>query len=681
LNFRPRNGATSIGGLEENAIILAASLGVNGLSLFSRLHRDYTRVHPNRRNPLRKIFPFLILGLLFFPRPSSSAPAFFTVEWKDGKAWLQNPVQKPFLSLGVNHIGDHSYRAPNDNYYNPVKNQYGGDKKKWMKNTLARLKRWGFNTIGSWSDEDLYDSKTPFVHMLYIARGNPWERVLDSVFTEDFQSLVRENAQKATKLKDHPQLVGYFLDNELPWWGEFGWQTDGQKTLLEKYAAGKIENADKKALRKFFEDRYGPEIENFNRVWNTSFQSFEPLEGPLALVPRTKKQKADANAWAGAVAERYFTVTTKALREVDPHHLILGVRFAGSAPWEVVESCARYCDVVSVNHYQKSGNIDKVLLDNFYAKAKKPILIGEYSFSAMENQSGNLNTGGADVVVPTQKDRAEHLNRYARQILDLPYIVGLHWFEWADESPQGRFDGENCDYGLVDIHDKEYTLVTQKHTEINQKALRLHQKASGGLPEEFKAPPELDYRKAEAGTKISPSKSYLKIDSATKAIPWGDDAHESKISIDPSSGVLSVDYQSGKGWGCGFSCPSNLEPLVAPGVSDWRGYNFFQFKAFVPKSLTFMVYLSESGCAAPGAEHPGVNGADGETYSFPSFTGMGKWETYLIELGELECRTAWGNQNGNKILDLQGFGNVEFYLPANQGTGRMLVKDLEFKVK
>ena len=102
-------------------------------------------------------------------------------------------------------------------------------------------------------------------------------------------------------------------------------------------------------------------------------------------------------------------------------------------------------------------------MDNFYAKTKRPILITEYSFSAMENQSGDPNTHGADVSLPTQADRVEHLDRYAHQALNLPYLVGLHWFNWADQSPEGRFDGENCDYGLVDINNGEYKLLTQKH--------------------------------------------------------------------------------------------------------------------------------------------------------------------------------------------------------------------------
>jgi len=91
------------------------------------------------------------------------------------------------------------------------------------------------------------------------------------------------------------------------------------------------------------------------------------------------------------------------------------------------------------------------------------------------------------------------LDNYARQLLGLPYIVGLHWFEWSDESPEGRFDGEDCNYGLVDIHDHAYALLTQEHTKLNLIAEPLHQKSVVPLPLEFKEDLGADYRKADAG--------------------------------------------------------------------------------------------------------------------------------------------------------------------------------------
>ncbi len=257
---------------------------------------------------------------------------FFTVDWKDGKAWFTAPSGKPFLSMGVNAIGDQSYRASNENYYNPVKNQYDGNKKAWMKGVFIRLKRWHFNSIGGWADEALLGQEFPYTDMLYLGRGSKWDEVLLSVFSDDFAAQVKENAQKAVKYKDDPFLIGYFLDNEMPWWGDYGWHADGQKTLLQKYALKGVDDANKEALKKFFEDRYGQDIEKFDQTWGLKMTSFEELEAPVTLSVKTKRQKAEADAWAGVVADRYFSVTTQALRAVDPNHLILGVRRRGESP-------------------------------------------------------------------------------------------------------------------------------------------------------------------------------------------------------------------------------------------------------------------------------------------------------------------------------------------------------------
>ncbi len=627
-------------------------------------------------------FWFFGLALSLLPAGARSSPSFFKVAWKDGKAWFTAPSGGLFLSMGVNAVGDQSYRAPNGDYYNPVPNQYGGDKKAWEKAVFHRLQRWGFNTLGSWSDEDLLGRKFPFTYMLSIARGNPWDKVLDSVFTEGFEQRVKENAQKASRFRQDPFLIGYFLDNELPWWGEAGWKADGQKTLLEKYAASGVDDANKEALKRFLEERYHGDIGAFDEAWGLRLKSFGELEGPVTLSVKTRRQKAAANAWAGLVADRYFAVATRALRDVDPNHLILGVRFAGESPWEVAEACGRYCDVVSVNHYSKSGDADQTLMDNLYIRTGKPILITEYSFSAMDNQSGDPNTRGADVSVPTQKDRVERLDRFARQLLNLPYVVGLHWFEWADESPRGRFDGEDCDYGLVDIHDREYALLTREQARLNRQAASLHQKAEIPAPKQFTEPAEPDYRRSDEGVTVAPVRTYMKIDSTAHVDTWGDGANGGKAVANTTSGALVLDFESGTGWGCGASCYSNVGPFAAtgPNVTDLRGYNFFDFKAFVPKGLNFTVYLTESGSGAPGLPpYRGVSDADGESYSFPALTGTGRWENYRVDLSELERRTSWGNQHGNDLLDLQALSDVEFYIPPHQGRGRMLVKDLEFK--
>ena len=59
----------------------------------------------------------------------------------------------------------------------------------------------------------------------------------------------------------------------------------------------------------------------------------------------------------------------------------------------------------------------------------------------------------------------------------LPEAVGYHWFEWVDEPKEGRFDGENSNYGLVNIQDKPYQEFIETVKKVNAKAAEIHQHA------------------------------------------------------------------------------------------------------------------------------------------------------------------------------------------------------------
>ena len=58
-------------------------------------------------------------------------------------------------------------------------------------------------------------------------------------------------------------------------------------------------------------------------------------------------------------------------------------------------------------------------------------------------------------------------------------MVGYHWFEHADQPAEGRFDGENSNYGTVTIEDDPYVELTETMTRVNAMAERIH---AGTLP-------------------------------------------------------------------------------------------------------------------------------------------------------------------------------------------------------
>ena len=181
--------------------------------------------------------------------------------------------------------------------------------------------------------------------------------------------------------------------------------------------------------------------------------------------------EADCEAFAAAVADRYFAATVAAVKAADPNHLVLGCRFSIAPRRAVIEAASRHLDVITFNCYDQ----DPARALDAYASTGRPLLIGEFSFRG--DDSGLPNTNGAGPRVPTQADRARGFEHYVTVGLRQPQLVGYHWFEHADQPAEGRFDGENSNFGTVTINDDEYEELTQAMTALNEQAEQIHARA------------------------------------------------------------------------------------------------------------------------------------------------------------------------------------------------------------
>jgi hypothetical protein len=57
----------------------------------------------------------------------------------------------------------------------------------------------------------------------------------------------------------------------------------------------------------------------------------------------------------------------------------------------------------------------------------------------------------------------------------VPYVIGADWFQWMDEPPSGRrSDGEDVNFGVVDIDDHPYTPLADAIRETSPKLNPLH---------------------------------------------------------------------------------------------------------------------------------------------------------------------------------------------------------------
>jgi hypothetical protein len=161
-------------------------------------------------------------------------------------------------------------------------------------------------------------------------------------------------------------------------------------------------------------------------------------------------------------ATRYFEVVCGAIRKYDPNHLILGVRFNKMPPLSVVIVSARFVDVESVNYYRDEAHWNWDIFDAIRTVWHGPQIISEFSFYSDDNQSGCRNSKGFGGKCADQRDRARLYRWVVANCRLRKDIVGAEWFQWNDEPPQGRaLDGEDCNFGLVDIYDRPYSGLVQ----------------------------------------------------------------------------------------------------------------------------------------------------------------------------------------------------------------------------
>lgn len=379
------------------------------------------------------------------------ASGYFRVEQIEGIWWFIDPDGGFFLSKGVDAVNfDHDCIQNTNRFpYREACQQKYGSQDAWRAAAAQRLRTWGFNSLGSWSDEAVAaaaSSPMAVTPNLDLGMSFAWQKNdrsqsehkqdFPDVFDPEFDIHVRRRAhERCAKRSSEPGIIGWFIDNELRWGPD--WR--GADELLTLFLRLSPSTPGRIAATEWLRQRHGGD--------------------PTA---------ADSAAFVALLADRYFALTIAAIKAADPNHLVLGCRFAIPPPAAVIAAAGRHLDVISFNCYGPDAN---GALDA-YAATSKPCLIGEFSFRAAD--SGLPNTNGAGPMVPTQPERAAAFRHYVTTALQRRTLVGYHWFEHADEPAEGRFDGENSNFGTVTINDDVYEDLTRAMTALNAEAEDIH---------------------------------------------------------------------------------------------------------------------------------------------------------------------------------------------------------------
>jgi len=167
----------------------------------------------------------------------------------------------------------------------------------------------------------------------------------------------------------------------------------------------------------------------------------------------------------------------------------LGDRYQSFYYPEVGRASGSSVEVVSMNLNAawNDGTFPRFYLDTLHELSDRPVIVSEFYMCAEQNRTGDRNLTSTFPVVATQKQRAAGFRNTLEALARLPYVVGADWFQYYDEPPHGRDDGEDYDFGLVDIHDQPYKELTSMArsldpTTIKSKPGRERPDASSGIP-------------------------------------------------------------------------------------------------------------------------------------------------------------------------------------------------------
>ena len=172
-------------------------------------------------------------------------------------------------------------------------------------------------------------------------------------------------------------------------------------------------------------------------------------------------------------AEKYFEVTSRLLKKYDPNHLNLGVRYNLRPPISVIKASKGRIDANSVNQYLDTPQAYKNMIREIFEITGRPIIITEFSFIAPDGLSGNKNLKWAGYGrVATRDQRAYSYSAFVEGIASTSFIIGCDWFQFNDEPPAGRGDGEDMNCGIVSVYDEEYPemidAVRRSSARVNQ---------------------------------------------------------------------------------------------------------------------------------------------------------------------------------------------------------------------
>lgn len=432
-------------------------------------------------------------------RGDSEASGFFRVDRRDGRHIMIDPSGNQFYSLGVDCVSPaiaartdgierlYAWLPPRHGEYAECWREHEGYayfdflranlvrafgdqwRERWTGITAARLRRWGFNTVGNWSSERFArGAGLPYVWPLegFPSTEATVFRDFPDVYSTEYERAARGFARQLEAFVGDPNMIGYFLRNE-PHWAFVD-----DINLAEFLLSIPERLATRDALIGFLSERYGGDVRALCDAWEWPSDDRSRYPRPPAswaelgrpvdkATSMSAVSRRDLQDFTRQMIERYVRVPSEACRTVDPNHLNLGLRWAWISQ-EALYAGSEHCDVFSINCYKPNPSAD---IDEAGTCTGLPVMVGEFHFGALDRGLPATGLKG----VATQRERGLAYRHYVENAAANRFSIGVHYFTLYDQAVLGRFDGENFQIGLLDTCNRPHDEFVRVASDVNRR--------------------------------------------------------------------------------------------------------------------------------------------------------------------------------------------------------------------
>jgi hypothetical protein len=392
-------------------------------------------------------------------RPESFKPGSSVRLKTVGKtSWLVDANGKPFFSLGSAMYGnrmkpEETFPAFHDLGLNTIAN--GSDLKQWsafndkqvVDHAPVAFQFYRVNSVvgGDYNTLVDADGNNPGMSQEESAKIGGFNHAFPDPFDPRWEASAREQIRETALLfKNKPYFMAWMASNERTHYNLYNYVWSPDCTI--KFGL-------------FLEKKY-VSIDALNKAWKSHYSSFADLlkQKPQPLVIEGAKYE-DFRLFSREILRTFNETILRIIHEEDPGRLVFTNRFMIHEVRGVFDNLDLYkgFDGIAVNIYPSNAvwGFDKgerEYLTLLHTLTGKPLIICEWSVPARDSKLYD-NPARLDWSYPqtvaTQQQRASHSARVLAELYNMPFVVGAHWFSWADfdskqrQSNRGLFKANN----------------------------------------------------------------------------------------------------------------------------------------------------------------------------------------------------------------------------------------------